>query len=53
MLHIPLPHVPTIGVFCTGPNRVINIACSSSEMVLRTTKHSMIQPGLGPSLEVS
>jgi hypothetical protein len=37
---------------CTGKNRVVKIAHSSFEMVLRTTKHTMIYPGLGPSLEV-
>jgi hypothetical protein len=41
-----------VGVFCTGKNRVVKIACSSSEMVLQTTKHTMIYTGSGPSLEV-
>jgi hypothetical protein len=31
--------VPSVGVFCTGKNRVVKITCSSSEVVLRTTKH--------------
>jgi hypothetical protein len=31
---------------------VVKIARSSSEMVLRTIKHMVIYPGLGPSLEV-
>jgi hypothetical protein len=31
---------------------VLKIACSSSEVVLRTTKHIVIYPGLGPSLKV-
>jgi hypothetical protein len=44
--------VPTIGVFCTGKNRVVKITCSSSEVVLQTTKHTMIYHGSGPSLEV-
>jgi hypothetical protein len=44
--------VVLIGVFCTGKNRVVNIVDSNSEMVLQTTKHTMIYPILGPSLEV-
>jgi hypothetical protein len=39
-------------VFCTGKNRVVNITRSNSEMVLRTTKHTMIYPASAPSLEV-
>jgi hypothetical protein len=31
---------------------VVKIACSSSEVVLQTMKHTMIYPGSGPSLEV-
>jgi hypothetical protein len=47
------PCAPTIGVFCTGKNRVVKIAHSSSEVVLQTTnKHTIIYPGLGPCLEV-
>jgi hypothetical protein len=42
----------SVSVFCTGKNRVVKIARSSSEMVLQTTKHTMIYPGSGPSLEV-
>jgi hypothetical protein len=38
--------------FFTDKNRVVTITCSSFEMVLQTTKHTMIYPGLGPSLEV-
>jgi hypothetical protein len=45
-------HWSTIGVFCTGKNRVVKIAYSSSEMVLWTTKHTMIYSGSGPSSEV-
>jgi hypothetical protein len=52
MLQIPLPDTPTVGVFYTGKNRVVKIVRSSSEMVLRTTKHTMINPSSGPSLEV-
>jgi hypothetical protein len=52
MLQITLPSSPTISVFCTSKNRVVKILCSSSEVVLRTTKHTMIYPGSGPSLEV-
>jgi hypothetical protein len=47
-----LPGVQTVGVFCTDKNRVVKIECSSSDVVLRTTKHAVIYPGLGPSLEV-
>jgi hypothetical protein len=36
----PLPRAPTVGVFCTDKNRVVKITCSSSEMVLQTTKHT-------------
>jgi hypothetical protein len=38
--------------FLHRKNRVVKIARSSSEMVLRTTKNTMIYPGPGPSLEV-
>jgi hypothetical protein len=53
MLQIPLPNVPTIGVFCTSKNRVVKIVRSSSEVVLLTIKHTMIYPGSGPSMEVT
>jgi hypothetical protein len=52
MLQIPLPSMPTIDVFCTDKNRVVKIMCSSSEMILQTTKHTMIYPGSGSSLEI-
>jgi hypothetical protein len=52
MLQRPLPSVLTVGVFYTGKNRVVKITCSSSEVVLQTTKHIMIYPSSGPSLEV-
>jgi hypothetical protein len=42
----------SVSVFCADKNRVVKIARSSSEMVLQTTKHTMIYPGSGPSLEV-
>jgi hypothetical protein len=32
--------------------RVVKIARSSYEVVLRTMKHTVIYPGTGPSLEV-
>jgi hypothetical protein len=32
--------------------RVVKITHSTSEVVLQTTKHTMIYPGLGPFLEV-
>jgi hypothetical protein len=38
-------------IFCTGKNKVIKITCFSSEMVLQTTKHTMIYPGSGPLLK--
>jgi hypothetical protein len=52
MLQIPLPDVIDVGVFYTGKNRVVKIARSNSEMVLRTIKHTMIYPSSGLSLEV-
>jgi hypothetical protein len=52
MLQIPLPGVPTIGVFAVVRYRVVKIACSCSKMVLRTTKHTMTYPGSSPALEV-
>jgi hypothetical protein len=42
----------TVGVFYTSKNRVVRITHSSSEVVLRTTKNTMIYPDSGPSLEV-
>jgi hypothetical protein len=42
----------SVGVFCTGKSRVFKIAHSSFEVVLRTTKHTVIYPGSCPSLEV-
>jgi hypothetical protein len=44
--------IRSVGVFCTGKNRVINIVRFSSMIVLQTMKHTMIYPGSGPSLEV-
>jgi hypothetical protein len=41
-----------VGVFCTGKNRVVKIMNSSSMVVLRTTKYTVIYPGSVPSLEV-
>jgi hypothetical protein len=52
MLQIPLPGMPTISVFASARYKVVKIAHSCSEMVLRTTKHTMIYPGSDPSLEV-
>jgi hypothetical protein len=52
MLQIPLRGVPTVSVFCTSKNKVVKITHSSSEVVLRTTKDTMIYPSLVPSLEV-
>jgi hypothetical protein len=45
-------HLQIVIVFYTRKNRVVKIMCSNSEMVLRTTKHTMIYPGSGISLEV-
>jgi acid stress-induced BolA-like protein IbaG/YrbA len=42
----------SVGVFCTGKNRMVKIVCSSFEMVLRTTKHTMIYHSSNTSLEV-
>jgi hypothetical protein len=41
----------TIGGFCNYKNRVVKITYSSSEMVLLTTKYTMIYPGSGPFIE--
>jgi hypothetical protein len=42
-----------VGVFCTGERyRVVKITHSSFEVVLLTTKHTMIYPDSDPSLEV-
>jgi hypothetical protein len=42
-----------VSVFFAPANYgVIKIVYSSSEVVLQTTKHTMIYPGLGPSLKV-
>jgi hypothetical protein len=43
----------TLSVFSTPTNYgVVKIARSSSEVVMRTMKHTMIYPGSGPSSEV-
>jgi hypothetical protein len=47
MLQILLLGVPTVDVFYTYKNKVVKIARSSSGVVLRTTKHTVIYPGLG------
>jgi hypothetical protein len=41
-----------VSVFYTGKNRVVKITHPNSEVVLRTTKHTMIYLGSGPLLEV-
>jgi hypothetical protein len=41
-----------VSVFSPASYRVVKITCSSSEVVLQTIKHTMIYPGLGPTLEV-
>jgi hypothetical protein len=52
MLQILLPSTPIVGVFCTSKNRVVKIVHSNFEMVLQTTKHTMIYPSSGTSLKV-
>jgi hypothetical protein len=49
---IPTYERNIVSVFYTGKNRVVKIAYSSFEMVLQTTKHTMIYSNSGPSLEV-
>jgi hypothetical protein len=45
--------VVVVSVFFAPANYgVIKIVYSSSEVVLQTTKHTMIYPGSGPSLKV-
>jgi hypothetical protein len=39
--------------FAPARYRVVKITDSSSEVVLRTTKHTVIYPDLGPSSEVT
>jgi hypothetical protein len=50
--HICFSEVVIVSVCCTNKNRVAKIVCSSFEMVLQTTKHTMIYPGSGLSMEV-
>jgi hypothetical protein len=52
MLQINLPDTLIVSVFYTGKNRVVKIMHSSSEVVLRTIKHTMIYSSSGPSLEI-
>jgi hypothetical protein len=44
--------IEIVDVFTPARYRVVKIACSCSEVVLRTTNHTMVYPGSGPSLEV-
>jgi hypothetical protein len=44
--------VQTVGVFSLARYRVVKITRSYSEVVLRTTKHTIIYPGSDPSLKV-
>jgi hypothetical protein len=39
-----------VGVFCIGKNRVVKITYSSFEVVLQSTKHTMIYLSSGSSL---
>jgi hypothetical protein len=43
---------PAVSVFYTNKLWVVKITHSSSEVVLQTTKHTMIYSGSSPSLEV-
>jgi hypothetical protein len=47
-----LPSVPTVDVFALVSYRVVKIMCSYSDVVLRTTNHTIVYPDPGPSLEV-
>jgi hypothetical protein len=38
--------------FALTRNRVVKTVCSYSEVVLQTTKHTIVYPGSGPSLKV-
>jgi hypothetical protein len=46
----PRPYV--LVFFASARYKVVKIMCSCSEVVLRTTKHTMVYPSSGPSLEV-
>jgi hypothetical protein len=50
--HLLLRSCSFVGVFTPARYRVVKIACSCSEVVLWTTKHTMVYPGSSPSLEV-
>jgi hypothetical protein len=41
-----------LAFFALAKYRVVKITCSSSKVVLRTTKHTVIYPSSGPSSEV-
>jgi hypothetical protein len=41
-----------VTIFRTGKNKMVKIMHSISAIVLQTTTHMVIYPGLGPSLEV-
>jgi hypothetical protein len=49
---VVVARMKSVGVFYTDKNRVVKITHSSFELVLQTTKHTMIYPSLGPFLEV-
>jgi hypothetical protein len=49
-LQLPLWYISVF--FALARCRVVKIAHSRSEVVLRTTKHAVIYPSSGPSLEV-
>jgi hypothetical protein len=44
---------PTVGIFCTGKNWVVKKVHSSSKVVLRITKHTVIYPDSGSSSKVT
>jgi hypothetical protein len=50
--YLPSSSKLDVDVFYIGKNRVVKIACSSSEVILRTIKHTMIYPSSSPSSEV-
>jgi hypothetical protein len=52
MNNILLKTSQPVGVFYTDKYRVVKITYLSSEVILRTTNHTVIYPNLGTSLEV-
>jgi hypothetical protein len=52
MLQIPIPGVSTVGVFAPARYMVVKITRPYSVVALQTTNHTMVYPGLDPSLEL-